>query len=314
MTGDFLIGGGFFTHEQVSLGTMIEKDKDFIVRKLSKQDILKPKLKFNSDYVVLFGIKGMARILHKSRLNKSQVSRALKKFLHCIPCNMPLVVADDWSLDLLKKHGNDLRKYIMRKFNVKLYLLREYLSTEKYTRNVVPFSLPCDDFSKMFIPCSKKQIDIFFQGNDSSDDRSTLIKKIRRETGHLRCKYKVTTGGVKNVKDRLSRKEFLKVLARSNVCLNFSGSGYDCYRYNEIASVGSIIATPKYPIVLRNDYEDMVSKITYKNVDEFKKKIDLVFGSSLLEDMQHKSLQHFRQFHTTEVRYNELKEYIEEYV
>ena len=121
----------------------------------------------------------------------------------------------------------------------------------------------------------------------------------------------MTHGGVRNTTDRLVRDDFLNLMARSKLCLDFSGSGYDCYRYHEIASVGSIITSPKYPLVRRNDYKDMESCIKYRSFRELKNKIEIIFNSDvMLEDMVGRSIENLECYHTSERRAAELLEFV----
>lgn len=312
MSGDIIIGGGFFTHDRMKFVHLINKDKEFKVKKLEKNDILKPSYKISGDYVVLLGIKGIARFLRKSKIKTSQIKGRMRDFLSkVIPSNIPLVVVDDWSLDLLKEYGKEMRDFFFQNFNVKAYLLREYLKNTKYQSNVFPFSLPCDNFTNLFVSTADKKLDIFFQGNNSHKDRKSVLSEIKKSTQAYRCHYKIMHGGTKNVKDRMPFKDFLKAMSNSHIGLSFSGSGYDCYRYHEISSVGSIIATPDYPLVIRNDYKDMKSKIVYSSPAEFVKKVNIILKSrNLLEEMQKESMSVFLKHHTSQVRYNELKEFI----
>jgi hypothetical protein len=313
MKGNLLIGGGFFTHERLSLANMIHKDSDFLVHTITLQDLQKPRLKMEGSYIVLFGLKGMERTLRKDRQDRKKVIKAICRFMDkIIPRNMPVIVVDDWALPMAGI-ANKLRAHLFSSFNIKRYLLREYLTAEKYPKQVVSFTLPCEDRTNYAVPMDEKIVDIFFQGNISSKDRSKLMDKIQKRTRHLRCHYKLMTGGVKNTKDRLPFKKFLKIMARSHFSLHFSGSGYDCYRYNEIPSVGSIIVTPQYPWYVRNNYEDMKSCIIYKDSMELKHKVDRVIESQdYLSEMQHSAIKTFVKYHTSEVRYREFKNFIGE--
>ncbi len=310
--GDVLIGGGVFTHERLSFGNSLHKDKDFKVRTITLKDLQKPCIKLDGDYVILFGLKKLERILRKARYDRKKIKRHIWQFMDkTIPAKMPVIVEDDWTIPTLNKIGNELRKYLFSKFNIKLYLLREYLTYQRYPKQVVSFTMPCNDYTAYMVPSAQKRSDIFFQGNVSNKDRSSLMPKIRKRTIHLRCHYKLMTGGVKNTKDRLPFREFLKTMACSHFSLHFSGTGYDCYRYNEIPSVGSIMVSPKYPWYVRNDYENMKSCIIYDNAKDCQKKIDKVISSKdYLVEMQNNAVSRFRQYHTSEVRYAEFKEFI----
>ena len=86
--------------------------------------------------------------------------------------------------------------------------------------------------------------------------------------------------------------------------LTFDGAGFCCFRYQEIPSVGSLIAVPEYPFVCRNDYKDMESCIRFSSPKDLQKKLYKVLSSdSLLEQMTAASLDNFRKHHTNMARY-----------
>ncbi len=311
MTGKVIIGGGFFTHEKMSFNKLLCRDKEFTIKVLDRSDIVKPRMKITEDYVILFGMKGIERMLRKMRCPPKKIWSAIQKFLSTIPSKIPLIVVDDYSLKMSSTYSAKSMSYLFDNFNIKLYLLREYLKTKTYPSKVISFNLPADDYTSMAVDSHKKGLDVFFQGNLSSDDRSKTLQKIAKHTRKFRCHYKPMTGGVKNTKDRLPFKKFLKKLASAHCCLHFAGSGYDCYRYHEIASVGSIIVSPDYDIAMRYDYVDMHSCIKYKSVKDLKDKLNRVLESEqLLANLQKNSMNNFRQFHTCKARHAELKDLI----
>ena len=308
--GRILIGGGFFTHERLNTESLLRRDKEFSVTKLEKKHLLRKKIKIEEDFVVLFGLKGIERILRKCRMRPDEVMKKTKKFfVASIDPKCPLIIVDDFSSKMRKSYSEPLRKFFFKNFNIKLFLLREYLKGTKYPNNTIPFSLPCNDFTRFFKQSEKKKSDVFFQGNNSNKDRVRLLNKVKKTLKHKVCSFKLMEGGTKNKKDRMPFKKFLKTVADSRFCLSFSGSGYDCYRYQEIASVGSIIASPDYPLAIRNDYENMVSCIKFEDELDLQTKIEGM-GVDSVAEMQHNSIERFKKFHTTEVRYAEFKNFL----
>ena len=312
MLGSVLVCGGVFTHDRLDFVRLLQLDKDFNVHVVTDKDLLKPRLKVAGDYLILLGLKKTERLLRKQRLETKEIISRIWTFCEkVIPAKIPLIVLDDWTLPTLELVGNKLRKHLFKNFNVRKYLLREYLTTEQYPKEVVSFTIPANDHTDLSIPANDKVTDFFFQGNLSDQDRSVLFSKVKKRTRNYNCVYKTMTGGVKNTKDRLPFDAFLKTIASSKMCLHFKGTGYDCYRYQEIPSVGSIIVTPRYPWLVRNDYEDMKSCVVYSGGKELKQKIDTIMGSSqLLAEMQSNSIERFKKYHTSDVRYQEFKQFV----
>jgi hypothetical protein len=313
MVGKLLIGGGFFTHPQMNFFDIITKNPLYNIHHIGFDELNgKNKIKIEEDFVVLLGIKGLVRMLIKKKTTRRQTINVLKGFFSkTIPHTIPLVVVDDFSLDGSKRFQKPLINNFLKNFNLKKYLLREYLSTKNYPNWIMPFSLPCNSNMELAVDNGQKEFDLFFHGNESSKDRVNVTKKLKKHFPVLKHHMNVTHGGVKNEKDRLPRNQFMKMMANSKLCLSFAGSGYDCYRYHEIASVGSLIVSPNYPLIIRNDYTDMVSCIKFKNVNSLKKKIKTLFDSSgALDEMQANSSEQFKKFHTSEVRAIELEEIV----
>ena len=314
MAGRLLIGGGFFTHEQLSFGRIVINQSLFNTWKISEQCLLKGIPPIDEDFVVIFGLKGLVRMLSKQGYRPSQIAWKIKQFFGLeIPASVPLVVVDDFSLSQSKYYFRPMLNFLSSKFNLKLYLLREYLRDKQYPTWVKPFSIPADSYALRRVGKSEKELDFFFHGNASSKERKKITSKLRKTYPDHNNHLVVTYGGIKNKSDRLLRNDFLDRMAQAKFCLSFSGSGYDCYRYHEIASVGSLIVTPDYPLVIRNDYTSMESCIKYRNFRGLKRQYETISSSRyMMGDLIGRSIDNFEQFHTSEKRADEFLEYIEE--
>jgi len=312
VNGRLLIGGGLFTNEQLSFGELVTENPLFRVSNVRSVSYGTSDEPIDEEFVVVFGMKGMVRTLSKNDLGWRKTRIQIETFFReTIPPKIPLIIVDDFSLEQARYLQKSLLKFFSNEFSLKLYLLREYLRGKTYPNTVQPFSLPADSYSKFRVNQVDKLVDIFFHGNASSADRLKITAKLKKKYPQANNHLVVTYGGVKNTSDRLSRDDFLNLMARSNFCLNFSGSGYDCYRYHEIASVGSVIVTPDYPHVIRNDYKDMVSCLKYRNFRDLTNKLERLRGSDAsLEDMIRYSIDNFERYHTSEIRASEFMNFV----
>lgn len=246
----------------------------------------------------VFGLKGWVRKLGKKKLTKEEIVNRICE--HLSP-DVPMGVLDDCALGDELRIGDILRKRLFEEYDCKVYLLREYLKTKKYDKRVIPFSIPCEDNTAMAILNSQKKINLFFRGDKSNKERKEYCKKIKTDKSIIQ----LYNGGEKSPK-KIPRDRFLLQLSMSKICLSFAGSGYDTFRYQEIPSVGSIIATPKYPWVVRNDYVDRVSCIKFDKPQEV---LGILKEPQQLDDIQQASIENFRKYHTVAVRYKEFEEY-----
>lgn len=258
----------------------------------------------HNDFIFLFGLKKWGRRLHKAKYKAKEIPGIIKKFLkNNIKNNIPIGVLDDLNMPNERGFGEPLRKMLFSNFNCKVYLLREYWSGgEKYDKRVLPFSIPCWDNTHLSIKSNLKKFDIYFKGNDSSEDRKSILDEVRN-WDEFKKELLLYRGGDRGG-ERIPLEEFFKQMANSKFCLNFRGAGYCCFRYQEIPSVGSIAVTPYYPWVVRNDYEDMVNCIKYTTPSEMREKITEVLSSqNRMEEMQQLAINNFKKHHTTLARY-----------
>jgi len=262
-----------------------------------------------ADFVFVFGMKRLTRKLRKARNKPRKIQGLMQEFFtKNIHPKVPVGVLDDLNLGDEKEHGDFIRKMFFEKLNCKSFLLREYLSNRKYDKRVEPFSIPCVDYSHLFVPLSEKTCDVYFKGNDSSRGRRPVIQAVSKMG--FKSSLDIYKGGEKSGK-KISFDKYLKSMAKSKVCLTFDGAGFCCFRYQEIPSVGSLIAIPEYPFVCRNDYKDMESCIRFSSPKDLKNKLHTVLESdSLLNQMTAASSENFRKHHTNTARYQEFLDII----
>lgn len=303
MSGIILVGGAYFTDSRIGFkldGPWTRQDVPWEWVH-SGQKLLG----LDDDWYFVFGIKRWTRRLKKAGVKYKHQPKMIADWLKKVVGKAPLGVLDDCNLDDELGIGDRLRNLLFTEFDCRVYLLREYLKKKTYDKRVVPFSIPCQNYS--YLVSYSKMRDLYFWGNASHGDRKRDIKRLKKR--HLvDSLLKVYKGGEK-AKEKLAQLEYLREMAKSRLCLCFAGAGYCTFRYQEIPSVGSVIAIPKYPWVVRNDYRHLRHCIKYEKVEEL---IPYLKEKSLLEDMADMAHGHFLKYHATPVRYNEWLEYLDE--
>ena len=175
------------------------------------------------------------------------------------------------------------------------------MNNKKYDKRVLPFSMCSSDHTYLMVPPANREYDLFFRGDSSSKDRKPTIRSVRRMSFKSNL---LVYGGGNRAPGKTLFDVYLRDLANARVNLHFRGNGFCCFRYQEIAAVGSLIATPVYPHVIRHDYQDMVSCIKYTNANDLRSKLDRILSSGdLLSEMTQNSVDHFKRYHTTDARY-----------
>ena len=282
MSGSIIIGGSYFTDDRINL---IQGDT------VSWQDVDNLCIPEVGDYVFFVGIKKWVRRLKKAKYSYRQIADKIAAFITATAGKRPYGVLDDLNWDDECGVGDRLRRLI----RPVRYLLREHTGQE----GCIPFSIPCDDLYRV----KRRRYSMSFYGDDSHSDRKRWVKRLKGSPVSL---LKVYKGGEKSG-DKLPREQYLDIIAQSYIALSFRGHGYCCFRYQEIPSVGSCLVTPKYPHVIRNDYEHGKTCIkigTPADLDEF--------SPLQIIDIASAGHEHFLKYHTTEVRRNELLEYMDE--
>tara|TARA_Y100000310_G_scaffold341049_1_gene438915 strand:- start:1168 stop:2127 length:960 start_codon:yes stop_codon:yes gene_type:complete len=268
-------------------------------------------LQLQADRGFVFGIKHWARKMRKKRLSPKDITHRICKFLdRTFGTKMPIGLLDDLELRSGSSLTGRLMKEVFKRFNCQVVLLREYLKGSSYDKRVYPFAISSISRMDVAVDPSKKEVDLYFRGDNSSDDRKAVIGAAGKIKG-IKKQLKVYRGGTKSP-EKISEEEFFKQMAAAKMCLNVMGNGYSCYRYQEIPSVGSILVTKHYPLVTDNDYVDMHHCIKFKDGKELKEKVTTVLASQdRMHDMTTACKAHFLQYHTTERRFADFISYLE---
>lgn len=313
MKGNLIVGGAYFSDDRLDFMQMVRDSKMFNILHVD-WEIVKHGGTISlpdSDFNFVFGMKKWSRKLRKSRMTPKEVIGKISGFVNkSIPNDRPLVVLEDFNDKDERDYGKGLRKFFLGNTDCRAYLLREYWTNtgEKYSPLVHPFSICCNNNDEFL--STDKDCDLYFRGDDSSPDRKKILRNIRKFKD-IDARLKVYSGGEKSP-EKLPRDEFMKNLARSRFCLSFAGHGYCTFRYQEIASVGSIIVTPKYPWKVHEDYEDMVSCVKFETTDELQGKLtSLLKDDEAVKRMAKASFDNFKNHHSTEARFKQMIEHIE---
>lgn len=291
-----IVGGAYFTDNRLEF---FPQDHPYRIEKYDWRELLHPHRKeiLTEPYFV-FGIKSWVRKLKKQRLNWNAIADRI--CAHLTP-NIPMGILDDCNLADELHVADRLRKRLFMDFDCRIYLLREYLSIKQYDRRVIPFSIPCKDNTALAIPNREKKVNICFYGNKSHKDRRKILKQLKGAKTNIH----LYDNGEKSPSKK-PRRIFLLDMAEARICPVFAGAGYCTFRYQEVPSVGSIIAVPRYPWIVRNDYVDRVSCIKFDKPQEV---LNILTEPQQLEDIQQASIEHFKKYHTVGVRYKEFTEY-----
>jgi hypothetical protein len=191
--------------------------------------------------------------------------------------------------------------------------LREFSSEKKYPSGVHPFSICCGDHTHLMKSSREKTVDLYFRGDNSGKKkmRSRIIGDLDKSRPNYKKDVILYEGG-ESSKEKIPYEDFLNKLSLSKVCLTIEGNGWDCFRYQEIPSVGGILASPVTPHVINNDYKDMDSCIKFSSINDLNDKMGKIISSdSMLEGMQNKAVENFKKFHTSEARFSQLLEYVD---
>jgi hypothetical protein len=314
MTGILLNGGAYFVDTRIKFfDHEFHNSSLFSMNDIHYEDVLKAR-KANIpsvDWVFVFGLKTLTRRLKKARIKPAKIKACLQEFfVKSIPAKMPIGVLDDFNGGDETLYGDFIRSLFLENFNCKVFLLREYLRDKTYDKRVHPFSIPCVDFSHLTQLASDKKLDIYFKGNNSSGDRKPITQQVKRLP--FVSTINLYEDGEQSP-EKVSFETYLSEMAQSKFCLHFQGAGFCCFRYQEIASVGSIIVSPDYPFIVRNDYKDMISCVKYNSAPELSSKLsELLRSASRINEMQAASLLNFKENHSNVQRYKTFLNYLDD--
>tara|TARA_Y100000310_G_scaffold338422_1_gene428042 strand:- start:13845 stop:14798 length:954 start_codon:yes stop_codon:yes gene_type:complete len=309
-----VLGGTYFLEEKVAFfdNDIFKEHSDNLIVETVDWEVLakKKKIELKGDAVFVFGVKRWARKLKKQRLGTGQIVDRISDFLEkSFGRNIPIGILEDLEIKSSRSIGRALTKKVLKKFNCKVVLLREYLKKESYPDLVHPFAISSIDRSELCQDPLGKKTDIYFRGDTSSPERADIVKAASKIPANT--DLSVYKGGAKSAK-KLPPDQFFKNMAASKICLSMMGNGYSCYRYQEVPSVGSILATSRYPLITPNDYEDMKSCIKFKNVHQLSEKVKEILDSKQrVVDMTNTSIECFKKYHSTDRRFEEFMNYVE---
>jgi len=310
-----IVGGTYFLEPRVKFfeNPVFFQNADVVtIDRVDWEQVYKGKsVARKADIGFIFGIKQWTRKMRKKRLTPKEIVGHICAFIEkTFGSKMPIGFLNDLEIRSGSSLTGRLHKALFKRFNCQFILLREYLEGKNYDGRIYPFAISSVDRLRLAQNPVEKSIDLYFRGDNSSDDRKELIRAANRIDG-IHKKLKVYKGGERS-EEKIPEEQFFKEMADSKICLNVMGNGYSCYRYQEIPSVGSIVATKNYPLVVENDYIDMHSCIKFEHGSELKDKVNKVLSSKQhTRDMTEECKSRFLKYHTTEKRFADFISYLE---
>ena len=310
-----IVGGTYFLEDRVRFFDNPEFNRykgSFVIERIDWSQVVNRKnVLIKGDIVFVFGIKHWVRRLHKKKYNSDKISECIVGFLRKnFHKKVPLGLLEDLDLRGSRRVGSKIVNRLVKDVNCNLILLREYIKGRKYSGVVKPFGICSVERDGFIKDIKSKKIDFYFRGDSSSKERSKIVSGVSKNK-KIKSSLLVYRGGAGS-RDKISESKFFDELSKSHVCLNVKGNGYSCYRYQEIPSVGSIIATPKYPLITKNDYKDMTSCIKFNSIEELNRKVNSVLSSkNMLGDIRQAGIDLFKKHHTTEKRFLEFINYLD---
>jgi len=309
-----IIGGTYFLEPRVKFfdNEVFRQNNDVIVDRVDWEQVYNKKsVEPKADIGFIFGIKQWTRKMKKKRMSPKDIVARICRFVDkTFGTKMPIGLLNDLELRSGSSLTGRLSKELFKQFNCQFILLREYIKGKDYDKRIHPFAISSVSRLHLAKDVMFKSIDLYFRGDDSSDDRKDVIRAAER-IKDIEKSLKVYKGGERS-KEKIPEDQFFKEMTDAKICLNVMGNGYSCYRYQEIPSVGSILATKNYPLVVENDYIDMHSCIKFEHGFDLKDKIHKILSSKQqAKDMTEECKNWFLKYHTTEKRFEKFIFYLE---
>ena len=155
----------------------------------------------------------------------------------------------------------------------------------------------------------EKEYDIFFITSSGSASRRYFADKVSEFA--KKAGLKAFVGVTGSFYGGVPWNEYIEKMQQSKVAIAYPGNGFDTIRYWEIPYYGSVLASPRLPIVIENNFKDMESAIFFSDFSEFKKKIIEVIANGYWKDIAIRGQEHFQKFHTEKERAKKLLSAIE---
>jgi len=174
-----------------------------------------------------------------------------------------------------------------------IYFKREYLKDTEYLPIITPLSF---SYSEKYIPenVATTRANTLFWAGKTYPNREPFIKAYEEIHGRRRFnKWK---------QDKYSQKLLL-----NRIGLNLKGFGSDTVRYWELPAHGTLLLSQRLDIVIENDFVDGESALFFDTVEEMKSKVRFCMNNgSYADSIRSKGHEHFKKFHTSKARAEQL--------
>jgi hypothetical protein len=138
----------------------------------------------------------------------------------------------------------------------------------------------------------------------TASDPKYSLSFLYRPTNHLRTELSVEFADFPDsFVGEVTHHEYLRILSQSKFSVGVRGAGWDTLRYWEIPAQGAVLCRMPSPIEIPNDFQDGVNCVEFSTADELREKIThYLNNSSVYNTLRANSLEHFKKFHTTKAR------------
>jgi len=185
-------------------------------------------------------------------------------------------------------------------------LLRQPLDVRRSTANVLGrrpvglLSLNLTVNEHDHPAAEEKKYDISFIAGSTNPDRlffARMLREFARRSG-----YRVFVHVSGAFYGAVSWRDYVRITSGSKICVSLPGLGFDTIRYWEAPYYGAVLASPRLPIEIEDNFEDMDSAIFFSSFEEFRVKATKVLESGLWEEILKRGKELFAQCHTSRRR------------
>ena len=128
---------------------------------------------------------------------------------------------------------------------------------------------------------------------------SSMLQKFA-EKQHL--KIFCNLASKKSIFTKIPWPDYVRMVQQSKLFISLPGIGFDTFRYWEIPYYGSVLVSPKLPIEIENNFDDMNSGVFFDNFAEFQNKTLKVLRSDSWEEISKNGHSFFLKHHNSVAR------------
>ncbi|MGC8483715.1 MAG: glycosyltransferase [Thermodesulfobium sp.] len=147
-----------------------------------------------------------------------------------------------------------------------------------------------------------KIYDISLVASPNTPYRVTFSSMLQKFAEKQNLKIFCNLGSKKSSFTKIPWPEYVRVVQQSKLSISLPGMGFDTFRYWEIPYYGSVLVSPKLPIEIENNFEDMKSGVFFDKFAEFQNKTLKVLRSDSWEEISKNGHSFFLKHHSSEER------------